>query len=137
MEIQRGTAGGEPDDIFPQKDGYGSDAREAGHGAAALGVTFRGEDASPANFTSQAQFIQPLRLISLHPRREQVAFPADGRDIDPLQLAEDLIHAVGSGQSRSRGQSLMPQQEPNVGVHINRLDLLSQAFQRQAMNARE
>lgn len=68
---------------------------------------------------------------------EQVALPGDGGEVKPFEHRDDLEDAVGAGALVAGDEAVMAEQEPHEDVNGDRLDLLAEAFHREAMDAGE
>ena len=61
-----------------------------------------GGDAGPHDFAGEAEFVEQFGFVLGDSAGKDLRFPGGGGDFVALQLADDLEHAVGSVQLRSR-----------------------------------
>src|SRR5204862_7187055 len=81
--------------------------------------------------------VQPLLLVALDAQRQQAALPEARGGLEPGEPAHDLDDAARSFEA-ARGLRVLPggQEAEEVGGG-DRLDLLAQAFERRALDARQ
>ena len=92
---------------------------------------------APHDLAREAQLIEPLRIVAVQARRQDLALPRAGGGLEALQLLEHAAEPVGADQLRATRDALPPQQEPHQRRRAHRLDLAAQLRERQAMDARE
>ena len=77
------------------------------------------------------------RIVQIDARRQHVALPRRRRQLDALQLRDDLRDPVALVQLRARLHVLPAQQEADEVGRRDRFDLLAQPADGEAMDARQ
>ena len=93
--------------------------------------------ASPRQLARQAEPVEPRAVVTDHARRQHLALPGAGGDLAALQLRDHLRQPAASLQRRPRAHVLPREQEAHVVGRGRRLDLLAQAVEHAAVDARE
>ena len=91
----------------------------------------------PGNTSGEAVVIEPRRLVTGKPRRQDLGFPGAGRRFEAFELPDDCIEGVRSFHARVRRHPLPGEQEAQEVARRDRLDLRAQPLDGVAMNARQ
>ena len=102
-----------------------------------LGLALPRREPAPHDLPAQAQLIEPLRIVAVQPRRQDLALPRTGRSLEALQLLEHAPEPIRTDQLRAARHALPAQQEPHQRRRAHRFDLAPELRERQAMDARE
>ena len=99
----------------------------------AAGSVKRAQTARPG----QAQIVEPRHVVGVETRRQQLRFPRGDRRLEALQLADHRVERVRPFAALVRDEVLPAEEEPHEVLRADGLDLLAQALDRIAMDARE
>lgn len=97
-ELQGGWIGGRRD-LPPEGEAVAGEEGEGRgpHRAGAPGAVRGGRAATaPDPAAGEAEGVEPGGIVLLHPRRQDLPFPGGGRDLEPLELAEQRVQAPRS-----------------------------------------
>ena len=93
--------------------------------------------AAPADGAGQAKLIERVGIVVGDAARQNVALPGVGGNFETLQLAQNFKRAAFAAELRS-GRDVLPAQQPAHELRgRDRLDLLAQRGDREAMDAGE
>ena len=90
---------------------------------------------APGHSARQTEMLEIRRIVEADARGNHVLFPRRRRKLHPLQLADDLEHAVAAVELRTRLDVLPAEQETHEVRRRHCLDLPAEPAQRQPVNA--
>ena len=91
----------------------------------------------PGDLTSQAQLVEPLRVVVDDAHRQHIALPGDGGDLEALQLGDRFEHPPLAFQAARPGHVLSREEVAHEVLRRDGLDLAAKTVQRQAMDPRQ
>lgn len=137
FEIGERCLGAEPGEIVANEEGDGDDASEGGHRAAALGVAFGGEEASPSDGSLKTEFVELTRSVGIHAGGDEIGFPGHRGKVESLKLGDDFEETILAGLVAEVMEAVMLEKELLVGGDIDGLDLSAEAVHREAVDSGE
>ena len=97
----------------------------------------RQRQSRPDGAAGEAQIVEPRHVVGVETRGQELRLPrGDGR-LETLQLADHHVERVGSFPALVRNEVLPAEEEPHEVLRADGFDLLPQALDRIAVDARE
>jgi hypothetical protein len=91
----------------------------------------------PGDIAGEAQLVEPLRVVVDDAHGQDISLPRHRRDFEPLQLCDRFENATLAFEPPGAGHVLPHEEIPHEVLRRHRLDLATEAVEREAVNASE